>query len=167
MRKNVDLDLQTAQTFQVKRDDVFVSRSNTRDLVGLSAIVGAETKETIVFPDLFIRLRPINRAVSPRFLAYALRFPSVRDQIKERARGTSQSMVKISGSSLKEVLLPLPSRNTQEAVLVNLEEANEVAELLLKAFENVNPVALSKAVLREALGGEKQSHEAKWEIVGT
>ena len=52
----MELDVKTAQTFQVKCDDVFVSRSNTRDLVGLSAIADADPQDIIVFPDLLIRL---------------------------------------------------------------------------------------------------------------
>ena len=87
MRKHVELEAKTARTFEVKRNDVFVSRSNTRDLVGLSAVAGSEPQDATIFPDLLIRLRPIDERILPRFLAYALRFPTVRDQIKDRAQG--------------------------------------------------------------------------------
>ena len=167
MRKHVELDVKTAQTFQVKCDDVFVSRSNTRDLVGLSAIADADPQDTIVFPDLLIRLRPIDIRVIPRFLAYSLRFPSVREQIKARAKGTSQSMVKISGASLKEVMVPLPPRSTQEAVLVNLDEASEVNGLLANAFDSVEPAALRQAILRKALAGERKASGSKWRSSGS
>ena len=154
MRKHVELEAKTAQTFQVKGNDVFVSRSNTRDLVGLSAVAGSEPQGATIFPDLLIRLHPIDERILPRFLAYALRFPTVRDQIKARAKGTSQSMVKISGASLKEVLIPVPHKIEQEAAVATLDEAHEVNGLLTGSLDSPETSLLRQAVLRKAFAGE-------------
>ena len=153
-RKQVELEAKTLQIFQVKRNDVFVSRSNTRDLVGLSAVAASNPMDATIFPDLLIRLRPIDGRILPRFLAYALRFPTVRDQIRTRAKGTSQSMVKISGASLKEVLIPVPQKSDQEAAVATLDKAHEVNRRLTRTLDSTEPRLLRQAVLRKAIEGE-------------
>lgn len=154
MRKHVELADKTAHTFRVKRDDVFVSRSNTRDLVGLSAVVSSEPRDVTIFPDLLIRLCPIDERLLPRFLAYALRFPSIRNQIKARARGTSQSMVKISAALLKDVLVPVPHKCEQEAAVAIMDEVHTVSRLLASSLDSSEPDLLGQAVLRKAFAGE-------------
>lgn len=154
MRKHVVLDAKTVRTFEVEREDVFVSRSNTRDLVGLSAVAVDEPEGSTIFPDLLIRLRPVDTRVLPRFLAYALRFPTVRSQIRARARGTSQSMVKISAASLKEVVIPLPSRSEQEAMLEALDEASKATCLLERTLGSAGSHGLAQAVLRNVFVGQ-------------
>ena len=154
MRKHVELEAKTARTFEVKLNDVFVSRSNTRDLVGLSAVAGSVPQDVTIFPDLLIRLRPIDERILPRFLAYALRFPTVRDQIKDRAKGTSQTMVKISGSSLKEVFVPVPQKSDQEAAVATLDEAHEVNGLLISSLDSAELSSLRQAVLHKAFAGD-------------
>jgi type I restriction enzyme S subunit len=153
-RKRVEVDEKTAETFRVRAGDVFVSRSNTRELVGLSAVAETAPEERVIFPDLLIRLTPKDSRVTSRYLAYALRFPSVRDQIMAHAKGTSQSMVKISAGSLGKVVVPLPPREQQEDLLVKLEEAWRVSSLLADAFASNDPSVLSQAILRKAFAGE-------------
>jgi type I restriction enzyme S subunit len=116
--KSVKMDDSVARQFRFYKGDIFVSRSNTRDLVGLSAVATEDSPPNLIYPDLLIRLVVDRGKVIPDYLAYALRFPSVRRQIQERAQGTSQSMVKISGASLRTVLVPIPSSLEEQQVIL-------------------------------------------------
>lgn len=153
-RKFVTFDESVAQKYQVNSGDVFVSRSNTRDLVGLSAIADVEPPPRTIFPDLLIRLTPVREKIQPRYLAYALRFPEVRRQIQERATGSSQSMVKISGERLREVRIPVPPLDVQDTLVDDLDEAYGACASLQSALDQPEFSHIEHAVLRKAFAGE-------------
>jgi type I restriction enzyme, S subunit len=151
--KHIVLDDAVAQKYAVQKGNVFVSRSNTRDLVGLSSIVVNEPGEGLIFPDLLIRLSPRPERLKARFLAYGLRFPDVRRQIQDRATGSAQSMVKISSERLREVQLPLPPLADQERVADELEAVHEAcvavqASLLQPEVDHMRSAILRKAFSR-------------------
>ena len=151
--KAVRIERDLTSKYQVRTNDVFVSRSNTRDLVGLSSIVNGLAPPDTIYPDLLIRLQSDTSRISPRFLAFILRCPSVRRQIQERATGTSQSMVKISGRRLREIMIPLPSRKEQSRVVATLEEALDVSNHILGSLKAPADEPMREAVLRHAFAG--------------
>jgi len=154
-RKAILLDDSTAEQFVVRRGDVFISRANTMDLVGLSAMVEHDPPARLIFPDLLIRLRPDDRRISSKYLAYALRFPETRKQIKMRAVGSSQSMVKISGERLREVTVPLPDAATQACLVARLDGLLEVTDDVQNRIrdESARDELLPSTILRKALAG--------------
>ena len=152
--KVAHLDHELISKYQVRTNDVFVSRSNTRDLVGLSSIAAGPVPPNTIYPDLLIKIQPDTSKVIPRFLAFILRCPSVRKQIQDRATGTSQSMVKISGRRLREVMIPLPLPEEQRRVLVTLDEALEVSNQVLSGLQASVVETAREAVLRRAFAGD-------------
>jgi type I restriction enzyme S subunit len=153
--KPIRLEETVARQFAFKKGDVFVSRSNTRDLVGLSAVACEDSPPSLIYPDLLIRLTVDRSKVLPEYLAFALRFPTSRRQIRERAKGTSQSMVKISGASLREVQVPVPdSLREQEEVLAALEARYSMARSISEGLGDSPIVPLRQAILRKAFAGE-------------
>ncbi len=155
-RKAIDLDNAIGDQFKVKQGDVFVSRSNTSDLVGLSAIVEHNPPPRLIFPDLLIRLRLDERRVLPKYLVYALRFPASRDQIRRRAVGSSQSMVKISGERLREVSIPLPDLNAQAQLVARLDDLHRMTAGLRArlAVQSEKDHLLPRSILRKAFAGK-------------
>jgi type I restriction enzyme S subunit len=153
--KLIRLEEAVGRQFAFKKGDVFVSRSNTRDLVGLSAVACEDSPANLIYPDLLIRLTVDRAKVLPEFLAFALRFPSSRRQIRERAKGTSQSMVKISGTSLREMQVPVPeSVGEQQEVLAALEARYGMARTIKEGLAESPTTALRQAILRKAFAGE-------------
>jgi len=153
-RKPVQLTDSIAEKYEIKTNDVFISRANTIELVGLASILTTAAPERTIYPDLMIKLTPILAKVRPKYLALALRFPSVRRQIQYHAKGSSQSMVKISGASLREVAIPLPSLDEQEAIVAKADEARNVTALLKAEFDQKAVDGLTQAILRKAFAGE-------------
>lgn len=152
--KAVDLPDDLLEKYDIAAGDVFVSRANTIDLVGLSALaVSAPEQQRVIFPDLLIRCRFID-TVDPRYATYALRFPSSRRQIRERAVGSSQSMVKISGKRLRTVMIPMPSLEHQIRVADWMDEAWSAVEGLSELTSSPVADPLQAAVLRRAFAGE-------------
>ena len=152
-RKPIPLPDELAVQYRISVDDVFVSRSNTRELVGLAS-AAIKAPERVIYPDLLIKLEPKRDLMRSRFLAYALRTPESRKQIKDRAVGTSQSMVKISGQRLKEVRIPVPPLKVQDSLLERFDELHEIAFNLMNDLRSFNSSALRQSILRKAFAGE-------------
>jgi len=95
--------------------DLLMSRSNTRDLVGLAGVY-RDVGTPCTYPDLMMRLRP-SPETSGEFLQFVLRFPGLRRQIQAHAVGTSGSMVKISGRIVSELATAMPRKPEQERIL--------------------------------------------------
>ncbi len=152
--KAVSIPDDVASQFSISAGDVFVSRSNTRDLVGLSSVAEETPKERLIYPDLLIKLTPSLDVIRPRFLAYALRASDSRRQIKERALGSSQTMVKISGERLKEVAIPVPPLDRQDAIIGQFDQLHDLAASILSGMRSVEFHRVRESVLRKAFAGE-------------
>lgn len=152
-RKPIVLPDDISAKYSISVGDVFVSRSNTRDLVGLASVANQALKR-VIYPDLLIKLDPRHDLIRSRFLAYALRTPESRRQIKDRAVGTSQSMVKISGQRLKDVKVPVPPLDVQDALIERYDELHDLASGLISDLRSLNSSELRQSILRKAFAGE-------------
>lgn len=153
-QKPIELSDHIANQFGIEEGDVFVSRANTIELVGLSAVALSKPETRLIYPDLLIKLKVDHFRILPRYLAYALRSASARKQIKARALGSSQTMVKISGERLREVSIPVPSLAEQERIVNRLDAAHGLMHQLAAESLPGEVEALRSAILRKAFGGE-------------
>jgi type I restriction enzyme S subunit len=143
-----------ADQFGIDEGDVFVSRANTIELVGLSAVAMEKPAGRLIYPDLLIKLKVDRAIMQPRYLAYSLRSASARSQIKARALGSSQTMVKISGERLREVTIPVPPLAVQEQILGRLDMAHDLVHQLAAESQSGELAALRSSILRKAFEGE-------------
>lgn len=153
-QKPIALPESVARQFGIDEGDVFVSRANTIELVGLAAVAEKRPASRLIYPDLLIKLKADRSLILPRYLAYALRSASARKQIKARALGSSQTMVKISGERLREVSIPVPSLDKQALIVSRLDAAHELIRELGTESVAAEVQALRGAVLRKAFAGE-------------
>lgn len=153
-QKPINLPDNIANQFGVDAGDVFVSRANTIELVGLAAIAMEKPTARLIYPDLLIKLKADPSQILPRYLVYALRSASARKQIKSRALGSSQTMVKISGERLREVSIPVPSLAEQEEIISRLDMAHELMQQLASESLPGEIEMLRSAILRKAFAGE-------------
>lgn len=98
----------------VHPDDVLVTRANTPHLVGDACIVGTHHPR-LMLSDLIYRLRLNHRAL-PNYLCLFLTSTPGRAPITADARGSSQSMVKISQGHIKAWPVPVPPPEEQSEV---------------------------------------------------
>jgi type I restriction enzyme, S subunit len=106
--------------------DLLMSRSNTRDLVGM---VGRYRDFGIpcVYPDLMMRLRPLE-GVFPGFLEEMLRHSRVRRQLVNAASGTSGSMVKINATIVMNTRMVLPPAREQKEIMRRVTSLKKLGE---------------------------------------
>ncbi len=153
-QKPIALPNKVATQFSINAGDVFVSRANTIELVGLSAVATEAPNERLIYPDLLIKLKANPPLILPRYLAYALRSASSRKQIKARALGSSQTMVKISGERLREVSIPVPSLAEQAKIVSRLDAAHDLMRQLAAESLPGEVGVLRGAILRKAFSGD-------------
>lgn len=153
--KSVQINVERDDKYLVRPGDVFISRSNTRELVALSAIAPAHIDGPTIFSDLLIRMTPKPGAIRPLYLTIALRMPGVRHQLRANAVGSSQTMVKISGERLRTVEVPCPLPADQERIETKYTAVTSATSAIIDGLDGQTKGlnALREAILREAFAG--------------
>lgn len=100
--------------YQVKKDDLLITRANTAELLGASAIVRT-ISQNLLLPDKIWRAVFNGKYSSnPHFLYGLLNTARIRNEISRRATGTSGSMKNISQSNFLDIVIQLPSEDEQK-----------------------------------------------------
>lgn len=103
------------QEFKLQSGDFLISRSNTRDRVGFSAIFRGEI-DNCHYPDLLMRFRVDESKILPEYLENYLYSRSALSYLQGAASGTSGTMVKITKGIVERLPVPLPSLKEQEKI---------------------------------------------------
>ncbi|MBT63432.1 MAG: hypothetical protein CML13_09505 [Puniceicoccaceae bacterium] len=114
--------------------DLLLTRANTRSLVGDCCIVRNVLINT-TFSDLVYRFSPNKRANKSYLLCYLLS-KAARAQIERDARGSNETMCKVSHGHIKEwdITLPPPSEQTDIVEnLANYQKKHETTLGVIKA----------------------------------
>ena len=122
----------------LKRNDILVSRSNTKDKVGRAAVVFDDLKG-IYYPDLMMRFQVNEKIADCQFVVLCLQSPAGRRYFESCAAGTSTSMVKINKNVLESFPIMLPPLEEQKKIAATLsvwDSAIEKMEKLIEAKED-------------------------------
>lgn len=124
----------------VKKNTIIISRMNTEALVGANAYVDKD------YPQLFLPDRLWQTVISRpdidvRYLQTVLASDSCRSRISAICGGTSGSMKNIAKPQLLSITIPLPSFETQQALVAEIE-----AELALVAANRELIVRFEKKI---------------------
>jgi type I restriction enzyme S subunit len=115
-----------------------VSRANTRELVGSAAVV-PEDYPNLLLCDKLYRLRVIDTACDPRFVAAFLRTPTGRSQIELHATGASSSMLNIGQSVILELPMPIPPVDEQRTIMrFVVDEQQRIEQQRVNAQRAIN-----------------------------
>ena len=133
-----------------KPGDLYISRSNTADLVGLvGKYKSSNGVGTTIFPDTMWRLTVNESLVKKDFLMFYLMSPYGRRAIQAIAAGTSGSMKKINKESFSKIKVPIPPLEVQESIISAFKQSygaiQHQEELLDKA------VALRQVIIDKEL----------------
>lgn len=135
--------------YEIKPNDVLISRANVTRLVGATAHV-ENTPPRLLLCDKIFRMRfqpssPIDAA----FAALVLRLPDVRRQVEGRLTGTSPTMKNISKPALLDLQFPLPPLATQRALVEALQAAHQQADAL--SAQAAQQLAQAEAAFEQAV----------------
>ena len=132
----------------VEAGDLLISRSNTRERVGLPGIFNEERCD-VSWPDTMMRLRPDSSVARPHFLELFLRSAAGRRQIERFAAGTSASMKKVNAHTICQLSIALPSSDTQDVILRasdGVRSARYSVERRLRELKRVRSTMLSSVL---------------------
>lgn len=148
--KALEQSVAVPKNLELKIGDVLLTRANTPDLVGDACIV-RESRLNLIFSDLVFRLIIEEDLLSPEFLLAFLISRSGRSQIQLDARGSNQSMVKISQGSISTWILPLPPLPEQHAIAAYLDgQTSQFDTLMAEARRGIELLKERRAALISA-----------------
>jgi type I restriction enzyme S subunit len=113
--------LEPVPALEIRDGDILVSRANTRELLGLAALV-IRPRPKLMLCDKLFRFRSARARTDTRFLVYAIRQRTSRAQIESSTNGASDSMQNIGQGVIRNLLLSLPPLDEQRRVVVALKE---------------------------------------------
>ncbi|MBU5637504.1 restriction endonuclease subunit S [Geomonas sp. Red69] len=143
-----------AEDYSILNGDIIISRVNSRELVGKSAVV-AGLMESAVFEAMLIRLRINAKLVRQDVLAWLMNSPQFLHDLRMRAKhAIGQSS--INQQDLLESLLPLPPLTEQEKTAEKFSGLGGGAAMLKEecATQSQATEGLREAILRKAFAGE-------------
>lgn len=124
--------------YVIRAGDVLVSRANTRELVGMAALVD-EDHPNLLLCDKLYRLRLRRDWISQAFAVLALRANSARRQIELGASGASASMQNISQNVLRELIVAFPPLDEQQEIVLQAQQVRAATEALVShAAEHID-----------------------------
>ncbi len=134
--------------------DVLISRSNTEELVGRSAVFPG-SPSAVVATDLVFRLKADPARLTPEYLAIQLQAMQVRGYWLDRSSGASSTMKKITRTQLRAAVIPVPVLGDQHRVATHLRKQLAEIDRAKVALEAQRAAidALPAALLREVFGG--------------
>jgi len=123
--------------YQVRSGDFLLTRANTPELVGDVCVVRT-TRPRLMLSDLVYRIGFDLQQVELSFLCYWFLSTTGRYQTTRDARGSSQSMVKVSGEHIRSWLTPLPPLQEQRAIALFLDgETAKLDALIARVLEGI------------------------------
>jgi restriction endonuclease S subunit len=103
-----------------KKNSIIISRMNTENLVGANAYV-SEDHERLFLPDRLWQTVISRTDVHVQYLQTVLSSDAYRQRISAICGGTSGSMKNISKGQFLQLDVPLPSLQTQQSIVAEIE----------------------------------------------
>lgn len=135
---------------RISKGDLVISRSNTRDLVGLP-MVFPEDRSDVSYPDTMMRISVDPTTIGTDYLEMCLRSPKCRRQVQSFAAGTSSSMLKINGANLRKVSVPLVPVKRQAEILEGIAQFTAALAFAERRFEETRQLQIR--IANDALSG--------------
>ena len=123
----------------VRKGAIIISRMNTPELVGASALVDVDASNIFLPDRLWQTIFEEDDKQSPEFVAYFMMIEGFRHQISLAAEGASSSMQNITKEDYLSISITLPSLSEQEEIAVYLDkklaDLNCLVDKALSAIE--------------------------------
>lgn len=114
--KKLPSTLSVAPELEIQSGDILMSRANTRQLLGLAAIV-TDARPRLLLCDKLFRFRALERRAYGPFIVAAIRDVNSRVQIEAGTNGASDSMQNIGQGVVKNLWLAVPPVDEQRRIV--------------------------------------------------
>lgn len=113
---------------EVKEGDLLITRANTPQLVGSTAVVLA-TRPRLLLSDKIFRVR-VSPNIDPRYVALIARGSRVRALCGATSNGASQSMANVRFEEVKDWPIPPIELNEQRRVIARMNDETQRTRIL-------------------------------------
>jgi type I restriction enzyme S subunit len=137
--KYVEAPAETVEKFWLEPEDILIQRSNTPEYVGIAARFDGP-RRTFIYPDLMMRCR-VTDDVLPAFVHMCLNAPYNRTWFRERASGTSQTMIKLNQASVRSAWIPVPPLPTQRELVASVDGFRSLVDSVTRATNQASATA--------------------------
>jgi len=151
--KYIKADHEKVKDLFIRRDDIFIERSNTVELVGLAALYEGD-EPFAIYPDLLVRARANCKMILPKILLESILHPRSRTYFRRSAKGTSGSMKKIDQKIIGNLYLPLPPLLEQHRIAGVLSTVDR--DLAAEREHRTRLQTLKKGLMQALLTGRKR-----------
>ena len=127
-------ELEPRLQYLIQKDDLLISRANTKELVGSASVVDGDYPNLILCDKLY-RLR-FSKNLLPEMVSLYLSIGVVREQIELGATGASHSMQNIGQDTIKELYYLLPPCEEALKILESIKQSNQNFDELTKKAES-------------------------------
>jgi len=134
--KALPADLAPDRRYEIREGDFLLTRANTPELVG-DVCVARGVRRGLMLCDLVYRLRLGSEQLAPSHLAYWFLSRAGRYQIEVDARGSSQSMVKVSQGHIRAWTVVLPPADEQRTIAAFLDRETARIDTLVAKKERL------------------------------
>jgi type I restriction enzyme S subunit len=158
----VSLSKQEIRTFEVRKGDVFFTRtSETSEEVGITSVMLDDAEDT-VFSGFIVRARPRNESIDDQFKKYCFSISAVRRQITSQSTETTRALT--NGRYLSAVAIARPPLAEQRAIAKSLGDVDELIGALDKLIAKKRD--LKQAAMQHLLTGTTRlpGFSGKWEV---
>jgi type I restriction enzyme S subunit len=132
-----------------------ITRANTPTLVGAFAVAQEGVRRRLILCDKIMRIE-LDEALLPEYVALVGQTSSVRSVLSGAGTGTSQSMVNIRGSDVRDLGIVVRPRREQVAIVAAREAqvaaTRSVSALLFRQIHSF--VELKRSLITAAVTGE-------------
>jgi type I restriction enzyme S subunit len=134
--------------------DVLIERSNTPELVGTAALFRGQ-RDWSIFPDLLIRVRPLDELL-PEFLEIVLKARPTRRYFQQSAQGIAGSMPKIDQRDVEDLVVPVPLLDEQSRIVAAVERQLSIIDAMSAQIDRGlrRSAALRRSILEHAFTGK-------------
>ena len=153
--KLVDVQLADDSRYWLRKGDIVVSRGNSPEFVGRSAVYEGNPSKCAM-PDLLIRIRLDPKKADTRFVSAFFHSTEAREYIAAQISGTSSTMPKISQPKLEALPIPVPPLTEQRRIVAELDALQAEVDALkhLQAESSLRLEQLLPSILDRAFSGE-------------
>ena len=147
--KALPSELNPLPEYEINPGDFLISRANTKELVGSAVVVG-EVRPKLLLCDKIFRLF-FRENANKKYVLLIISSWYGRFQIQSESSGASSSMQNISQEFLKNMLILLPDRHEQHAIV---EYVAEQTSRILETADTINQEIVLLQEYRAALIAE-------------
>ena len=137
--------------YQVKDNDLLITRANTYELVGLSCLVESPPSNLLIC-DKTLRLNPFSEKASKAFLNYTLQMPYVRVKIQNNATGSSAGMKNISQEMIQSLTCLIPRSLEEQTLVASFLDSYRI-QLVAKQVRKQKLQLIKKGLMSDLLTG--------------